>query len=239
MDSTLFHTADGEPVPAVTAAEMRAVDRVAVETFGLGLLQMMENAGRNLASVVREARSGPVTVLAGSGGNGGGGLCCARHLENRELSVSVVLDRDPAELEGAARAQYETLSAMDVPIEVGTAALESADPAALVDALVGYGLDGALRGQAADLARVTAKRECPVVSLDVPSGMNATTGAVVGPAVDPDQVVTLALPKTGLTETGAALRLADISIPAGVFEQLDSPYTSPFDDSYTVEIRRQ
>lgn len=236
MEQDSFHTAEGVPVPAVTAAEMRDVDRVAVETFNLGLLQMMENAGRNLASVVHRTRSGPTTILAGNGGNGGGGLCCARHLANRDVSVSVVLDRDPSDLDGAARTQYETLAAMDVPVGVGTAALRDRSPEVLVDALVGYGLDGALRGPAADLVQVVADMNCPTVSLDVPSGMNATTGKVAGLAVGPDRILTLALPKTGHTQSDATLYLADIAIPAGVYEQLDISYRSPFDDSYVVTL---
>ena len=80
-----FRTQDGIVVPAVTAEQMREVDRIAVEEFGLGILQMMENAGRNLALnvmgmldfVVTTSVVGEVTVLAGAGGNGGGGLCCA------------------------------------------------------------------------------------------------------------------------------------------------------------------
>ena len=83
MSEYLFWTEDGRPVPAVTAEQMREVDRIAVEDFGLGILQMMENAGRNLAQNAIDmlgATKGEVTVLAGAGGNGGGGLCCARHL---------------------------------------------------------------------------------------------------------------------------------------------------------------
>lgn len=76
------------------------------------------------------------------------------------------------------------------------------------------------------------------MSLDVPSGTNATTGTVAGPTADPDRVVTLALPKTGLTETDATFRLTDISIPAGVYERLDIPDTSPFRDSFVVGIQR-
>jgi len=98
-----FRTESGRQVAAVTAAEMRDVDRTAVEEFGLSLLQMMENAGRNLARHVRDTGHEPVVVLAGNGGNGGGGLCAARHLANREVDVSVVLDRSPENLEGAAR----------------------------------------------------------------------------------------------------------------------------------------
>ena len=92
-----FWTKDGTFVPAVTADQMREVDRIAVEEFGLGILQMMENAGRNLAENVMGllARTGgKVAIMAGSGGNGGGGLCSARHLHNRGFGVWLVLDRE-------------------------------------------------------------------------------------------------------------------------------------------------
>lgn len=77
-----FHTETGIAVPAVTADQMREVDRLAVEEFSLAILQMMENAGRILAAhamAMLGGSGGEVAVLAGSGGNGGGGLCCARH----------------------------------------------------------------------------------------------------------------------------------------------------------------
>lgn len=100
-----FRTAAGIAVPAVTADQMREVDRTALEEFHLGILQMMENAGRNLAEhVFATMNEGPgeVAVLAGSSGNGGGGLCCARHLPNRGVAVSVILDRPAASLTAAA-----------------------------------------------------------------------------------------------------------------------------------------
>jgi NAD(P)H-hydrate epimerase len=81
-----------------------------------------------------------------------------------------------------------------------------------------------------------ADSDTPVVSLDVPSGANATTGEQAGVAVDADRVVTLALPKTGLANLDTALVLADISIPAGVYERLGIPYAGPFDDSYWTDI---
>lgn len=236
MDATLFSTASGQSVTAVTAAEMRDVDRVAVEEFGLGLLQMMENAGRTLATHVRDVGAGPVTVLAGTGGNGGGGLCAARHLANRGVSVSVVLDREPSALEGAARTHQQTLAAMDVPIDHGSAALENRTPGIVVDALAGYGLDGPLRGPAAAMIEQLVSVDASIVSLDVPSGTNATTGERAGPAVVPDRVVTVALPKTGLAHCEADLVLADISIPAGVYDAVDVPYDPPLDDEYSVPL---
>jgi len=233
-----FRTETGRQVTAVTAAEMREVDRVAVEKFGVSLLQMMENAGRNLARHVRVAGTEPVVVLAGNGGNGGGGLCAARHLANRDIEVSVVLDRPPGGLDGAARTQYETLAKMGIPVDDGVDALTERDVETVVDALVGYGLDGPLRGTAGELVDEVETLDAPVVSLDVPSGMVATTGERPGPSIDPDRVLTLALPKTGLVEFRGDLYLGDIAIPAGVYHSLDIPYSNPFDDEYWVELTR-
>jgi len=234
MQENLFQTSDGQPVTAVTSEEMRAVDRVAVEEVGLELLQMMENAGRNLAVVVREvATDEAVVVLAGDGGNGGGGLACARHLANHDTPVSVVLDRPADELTGAAATQYAVLDAMNVPITVAPDDLPAGD--VIVDALVGYGLGGPLRGTAAELAEVIPDRHT-VVSLDVPTGRDATTGEEPGVAVDADRVVTLALPKTGLAGLDCSLVLADIAIPKIVYDRLDIPFSSVFDGDYLVEL---
>lgn len=233
-----FRTSDGRSVPAVTSEEMRAVDRVAVEDVGLELLQMMENAGRNLAVCVGDAvaggESGDVVVLAGDGGNGGGGLACARHLANHGTDVAVVLDRPAAELTGAAATQHASLDAMDVPVTIGHVELP-ATPSAVVDALVGYGLSGPLRGTAATMVEAIPD-EARVVSLDVPTGRNATTGDEPGAAVDPAHVVTLALPKTGLAGLDCRLTLADIAVPAVVYDRLDIAYEGVFDDGYLVEL---
>ncbi|WP_049930968.1 NAD(P)H-hydrate epimerase [Halosimplex carlsbadense] len=238
MDTRAFRAGTERAVTAVTAAEMREIDRVAVEEFGVSLLQMMENAGRNLARHVRESGPEPVVVLAGNGGNGGGGLCAARHLANRELDVSVVLDRSPDGLDGAARTQYETLATMGVRVDTGVDALVDREAETVVDALVGYGLDGPLRGIAGELVTEVDGLDTTVVSLDVPSGMVATTGERPGPSVDPDRVLTLALPKTGLSEIDCDLSLGDIAIPAGVYHSLDIPYSNPFEDEYRVDLTR-
>jgi NAD(P)H-hydrate epimerase len=162
MAETLFQTRDGRAVTAVTAEEMRDVDRVAIEDVGLALSQMMENAGRNLAMSVR-ATSDPADPV-------------------------VVLDRPGDQLQGAAAAQHATLDAMEVPVSVGPDGLPAA-PAMVVDALVGYGLSGPLRGTAAEMVE-HVPTDSTVVSLDVPTGRDATTGAEPGPAVDPARVVT-------------------------------------------------
>lgn len=235
MSEPLFQTAGGRPVTAVTSDEMREVDRVAVDATGLELLQMMENAGRNLANAIKK-RLHPgeeVVVLAGDGGNGGGGLACARHLVNHGVAVTVVLDRPATKLTGAAATQHGIIAAMPVPVVVDPTQFPAGD--VVVDALVGYGLDGPLRDTPAKLVEAIAEGST-VVSLDIPTGRNATSGAEPGPAVDPDTVVTLALPKTGLAGLDCPLLLADIGIPAVVYDRLDIPNGCPFEGGYLLEL---
>lgn len=242
MDASAFVAPDDRPVTAVTAAEMRAVDRVAVEDIGLDLPRMMEHAGRGLADAVLAARPAdlPVTVLAGNGGNGGGGLACARHLANRDRPVRVVLDRAPTEVDGVTAEQLRILKAMDVPIEWvdADADIDAALDGLVVDALIGYGLAGAPRGAAAELIEAVDGAAETIVSLDVPSGTNAATGEAPGVAVEPDRTVTLALPKTGLAAVGGDLRLVDLSIPSTVYDRLDVEYDDPFGDRFAVPLSR-
>ncbi|MFB6192114.1 MAG: NAD(P)H-hydrate epimerase [Haloarculaceae archaeon] len=236
MEEDAFRTPAGTPVTAVTAGEMREVDRVATEEVGLGLLQMMENAGRNLAAAVRTTGPDEVLVLAGAGGNGGGGLACARHLANRSVDVEVALDRTPGALDGAAAAQHRVVEAAGVPVREGIDGRPGAD--VVVDAVIGYGLTGAARGMARDLIEACAATDARVVSLDVPSGLDATTGEAPGPAVDPDGVLTLALPKTGLREVDAPVTLADVAVPRTVYDRLGIPYEPPFAGEYRLSLDR-
>lgn len=239
MPTQPFRTAGGWAVTAVTAAEMEAVDRVAVEKVGLQLLQLMENAGRSLAWHVRAvgATEGPVLVVAGNGGNGGGAMACARHLVNHGRRVRLVTDRPPGDLSGVAATQHRILEEMGVPITTDTTGLgPSGDRAVIVDGLIGYGLEGEVRPPAGELIDLMNRAPEPVVALDVPSGLDATTGAALGTAVTPTRTVTLALPKTGLRSVTGALHLADIGIPRTVYERLGIEYDRPFGDEDWVEL---
>lgn len=237
----IFRTETGDVVPSVTAAQMREIDSVAVQEFGLGLLQMMENAGRSLAQIalgMLTHSSCRVTVLAGTGGNGGGGLCCARHLLNHGCQVDVVLDRDPQALTGAARTQFAILQASGLkPIPPGgeEQALLGSDLA--IDALIGYGLAGAVNGRAAQLIQDCSAFAGLILSLDIPSGMNATSGESPGVSIRPDSTLTLALPKIGLARTGGDLCLADIGIPPAVYAAAGISYSSPFRDRFWIRLR--
>ena len=239
MARNSFRTSTGRSVTAVTADEMRDADRVVVEDVRLQVLQMMENAGRTLAWHVRDVRDGDVAIVAGNGGNGGGGLACARHLANRGIPVRVVLDRPSAELSGDAAHQCHILDEMGIPITFGGDSLADADGrTALVDALIGYGLSGDVRPPAAAFIDRINDHSGPVVSLDIPSGIDATTGELLGAAVVPDRTVTLALPKTGLDAHTGALYLADISIPRTVYERLGIEYERPFGDDDWIRLEQ-
>mgnify|MGYP000695157994 CR=1 FL=1 len=239
MVQNSFRTSTGLSLTAVTADQMRNVDRVAVEDVGLQLLQMMENAGRILAWHVHEIRENKVVIIAGNGGNGGGGLACARHLANRDVPTRVILDRPSDDLSGAAAHQCQILDEMDVSITSGVESLDTVDERrTIVDALIGYGITGEVQPPAAEYIDRMNDLSGPTVSLDIPSGIDATTGESLGKAVSPDRTVTLALPKTGLDGPTGKLYLADISIPRTVYERLDIEYEPPFGDVDWVRLER-
>lgn len=223
---------DGVHVPAVTGDRMREIDRIAIEATGPNLFQMMENAGRNLAhQAVERLGSGwkraRVIVLAGGGGNGGGGICAARHLANREIDTALVLS-DPDRL-GDVPAFQRKVFASTCGREVEVAALGRDRGDLIIDALIGYGLRSAPHGRAADLIAWANESGVPILVLDVPSGLNATTGACPGACINAHTTLTLALPKTGLTHACVGdLWLADLGIPQATFERAGVTYVDPF-----------
>ena len=206
-------------IPALTATQMRDVDRIAEEGFHLGLLQMTENAGRNLAELaLRRFAPARCLVLAGNGGNGAGGLAAARHLLNRGAGVHVVLATNADDLAPAAAKQLEILHHMGAPVDS-----EPSSADLVIDALIGYGLIGAPHGRAAELIRWTEVPGSPVLALDTPSGLDVTTGDAFEPCVSATATMTLALPKRGLLSAlqfVGELWLADVSIPRAAYERI-------------------
>ena len=223
---------------------MVEVDRVAVEDTGPNLLQMMENAGRNLADQALSSlgdswREASIVVLAGSGGNGGGGICGARHLVNHGARARLCLT-SPDGLDDAADWQrhiYRAASGQEVDIDD---ILGSDEPVDLVlDALIGYSLQGAPHGNALRLIQWANRADAPILALDIPSGVNATTGEVFGEHIKARWTLTLALPKTGLLpDRTGDLILADIGIPPDTYawETLMLDYTPPFGNRYLVPL---
>jgi NAD(P)H-hydrate epimerase len=243
MGREIFRTEEGIAVPAVTEEEMRKVDRIAVEDFHLGILPMMENAGRNLALNVLEMLTDTkavVTVLAGPGGNGGGGICCARHLYNRGIKVSVILSQETKRLTASARTQLDILQQAGLqPQNPRHATQVIRDASLVVDALIGYSLSGAPRGLTAELIYECNQHASRVLSLDLPSGMHATTGETPGVVVQAERTLTLALPKTGLRHFHGDLFLADIGIPPQVYHHLGLEFEPFFGSRYWLRLEHQ
>jgi NAD(P)H-hydrate epimerase len=215
---------------------MREVDRLLVDELGISLARLMENAGRNLALLARELLGGDatgasITVLAGSGGNGGGGLAAARHLVAAGARVEIALSAE--ELSPATAEQLAILRRMRVPEGTRT------EPDLVLDALLGYGQRGAPRGEAARLIEWSASRR--VLALDVPSGLELSSGTLYEPHVRAEATLTLALPKEGLRAAAAAtatgrLFIADLSVPPLVYDRLGLEYRSPFGRGTVVPL---
>jgi len=235
MPTRWFRTAFGTRIPAVTADQMRLIDKIAVDGPGPNLFQMMENAGRNLTEMISAATPSAVVILAGTGGNGGGGICAARHLVNHGFDVKLVISNS-TRLTGVPRQQLELF--LETGTDLCTVAELPSHPDLVVDAIIGYGLRNAPRAQAAEMIEWVNRQQTRVVSLDVPSGMNATSGEAPGIHVSADETMTLALPKTGLDAGSAGkLRLADIGIPVGVYQKAGVAVPEGiFESGYVIDL---
>ncbi|MDQ6971030.1 MAG: NAD(P)H-hydrate epimerase, partial [Mariprofundaceae bacterium] len=202
-----FQTLDGIEVPSLTADQMRAVDDIAIENSKPALLQMMEYAGASLAEFAieqwpRAARVGPVVVLAGTGHNGGGGICAAYHLLSQGVPVRLCLSDSEAKLKGTTAVQFQRYRNAGGITESPITIWEPA-PMLIIDALLGYGVTGTARGPVLTLierANAIAKGHgSALLSLDLPSGVNpdnlcnSCTGSIRA-----DKTLTLASPKPGL-----------------------------------------
>jgi hydroxyethylthiazole kinase-like uncharacterized protein yjeF len=220
-------------IPIATAAEMRELDRRAVEECGIPSLVLMESAGaetvRELLQAYPRVARGRVLVLCGRGNNGGDGFVIARRLLGRGASVRTVLTAPRMEVGGDARVNLEILDRMGAaPAELtgGTALarlreeLQRAD--LVVDALLGTGGRGPAREWVAEVIAEVNRSDRPVVSVDIPSGLGADGPEPLGPVVRAALTVTFGLPKPSLILPPAAgfagrLRVVDIGIPRSLW----------------------
>lgn len=245
IDVTHFPVSAAAGIPAVSARQMAEVDRLAADQFGMCVAQMMELAGSHLAEVVRvelggDLRGRRIVVAAGPGKNGGGGLVAARHLANRGAAVLTVLAAPVNRLDETARHQVATLLEMAIPCRVASYDVtgdeferDLADADAIVDAVLGYGAAGPPCGGVQWLVeRIARAASVPVVSLDLPSGLDAD-GTAAGDAVTAATTLTLALPKRGLFSRHGRRRagqvlLADIGLPAAIYRLIGLDVETPF-----------
>jgi NAD(P)H-hydrate epimerase len=231
-------------LPALSTVQMVEVDRLMIEEWHILLIQMMENAGRNLAELARRYLGGKVTgrylvVLCGTGNNGGGGLVAARHLHNWGARVNIILVGNPDRLKPIAAHQWRIAQKMGLP--ASDAQLEEAD--LIVDAIIGYGMKGSPRPAAAEWIERANASDRPILALDAPSGLDTTTGTAGKICIQATATLTLALPKTGLLQIQAQpcvgdLYLADISVPPELYASpsLHIRLASPFQSDSIVKL---
>lgn len=247
MSNIPFYT---DRIPNITAEQMIEVDRLMIEEYKIELIQMMENAGRSLAHLARSRfldgnpAGKRVIVMAGTGGNGGGALVCARRLHNYGANVAVFVTKPKDHFTPIPKHQFEILNRLNILIQYQYKTDIAYKIDLIIDGIIGYSLKGAPRGQAAEMIRWANVQDTPILSLDVPSGIDTTTGTVYEPAIQATATMTLALPKAGLRQPTVAdyvgeLYLADISVPRELYQSptLDLDVPSVFAESDIVRLK--
>jgi NAD(P)H-hydrate epimerase len=211
--------------------EVRAVDRRAIEEYGMPGVVLMENAGRGAAEVlVKLGIDGPVVICAGRGNNGGDGFVIARHLENRGCSVRVLLFCDPNDLRGDAAINYRIIEKAGTPLTAFSGDIASeeidrqlADADWIVDALLGTGANGAAREPYATVIRAINAAGKKVLAIDLPSGLDCDSGEAPGECVSANHTATFVARKIGFDSEAAGewigtVHVVDIGVPHAMLE---------------------
>ena len=228
---------DERSLGAVTAAQMAEIDQSLEQQIGLTLGASTELAGFHIASYVRSLlgtlAGKRVLVLAGAGHNGADALAAARHLASWQALVVVLLDRSRIELTPFTNQQLELAEQYGIRAFEPGALLPEAD--VILDGLIGYGLEGSiLQEHTRELIFASSQYKVPHIAIDVPTGLDATTGRATTPAFRADATIAIGYPKTGLVKQYSPalvgeLWLADIGIPPRWWQRfgLPSPDFSP------------
>jgi len=214
------------------AAQMSKIDRTAIEDIGIPGVVLMENAGRGIVQAIEnflgDIAKKQIVFFCGKGNNGGDGYVVARHLHNRGAQVSVFLAGKKEKIKGDALINLKILEQMGITVkEIASTDQVSLPPRIdlVVDALLGTGVTGPVVGFFGELIRFMNDLGAPIISVDLPSGMETDTGAVHGDCVKAEMTVTMAHLKTGLLFSPARdfageVVIADISVPPEISERL-------------------
>ncbi len=192
--------------------EVRAFDSWAIKTLGVPGTVLMENAGRSCVELIKEKLAGAseprVCIFCGTGNNGGDGYVIARHLLNSGFKVTVVLCGDRSKIKGDAKVNLDILEGLNQPIEqlnlksdniTAQVKTYAAGANMLVDALFGTGLKGQLNDVYKQLIKSINNRDCPILAVDIPSGLDCDTGEPLGAAIKANYTVTFVAVKKGFT----------------------------------------
>jgi ADP-dependent NAD(P)H-hydrate dehydratase / NAD(P)H-hydrate epimerase len=204
--------------------QIRLIEEEAVRDQALSLSELMERAGKAVAeeAAAMLTRGGRVVVFCGRGNNGGDGFVAARLLAGKNYAVEVVMLAEATELTGPAATAFWSIAETDAVKKTAFNDRPLTPPADLIiDAVLGFGLTGPVRGAAAKAVETINAAGAPVLSVDIPSGVDSDTGAVRGAAVRAAATVTFTLPKAGMAlypglDHVGKLRVADIGIDKSI-----------------------
>lgn len=214
-----------EDCTVMTGDEVRAFDTWAINTLGIPGMVLMENAGRSCAELIceklKDAIQPKVCVFCGTGNNGGDGYVIARHLINDGFDVTIVICGDPGKIKGDARTNLDILERMggrierlnpadaDLPEQVRSL---TAGAALIVDGLFGTGLRGQLSDPYKRLIEAVNACDCPILAVDIPSGLDCDSGEPLGAAIEAAWTVTFVAVKKGFTSARAARYAGEIFV---------------------------
>ncbi|HLC68821.1 MAG TPA: NAD(P)H-hydrate epimerase [Candidatus Bilamarchaeaceae archaeon] len=224
-------------MPYLDGKQMAEVDRLMVERYGIGVSRMMEYAGYHVANFIRRFDVQRVLVVCGRGNNGGDGLCAARHLHNRGYDVRIFLS-EPEKLKDEPKNQLEILKRMGVThfLDMERLQKEVEETELVVDALLGYNLEGNPKPPYDEVIRHVNKVSCPVVSVDLPSGFDCAMGKPMEPCIHATHVLCLSFPKKGL-EKHANVYVGDMGLPRMLWEDLRIPFMNVFKKEDIVKVQ--
>ncbi|MEW6557546.1 MAG: NAD(P)H-hydrate epimerase [Elusimicrobiota bacterium] len=184
----------------VSASAIKNFDKLAVKKFLVPSIVLMENAGKNVAEIILEKfQPRSVAVFCGGGNNGGDGFVVARHLYNKNVKVKVFIAQCKNKYTGAALTNLKIIEKLKIPVlKFNTHSPKITNTDLIVDALLGTGTKGEVRGIYKKIIDKINSTKKPVVSVDIPSGIDADTGKVLGSAVKSNATITMAAIKKGL-----------------------------------------
>jgi NAD(P)H-hydrate epimerase len=209
----------------MTRDEVRKVDSWAINTIGVPGVVLMENAGRSCAELIKEklkdVANPKVCMFCGTGNNGGDGYVIARHLLNSGFEVVVVICGDRGKVKGDAKINLDILERLGRPIEqlkLGdgdvSAQIKSFAAGAdmIVDGLFGTGLSGQLSDEYKQLIEAINSSNCPILAIDIPSGLDCDSGQPLGAAIRADYTVTFVAVKKGFASGSGAQYTGEIFV---------------------------